>query len=91
MSPDQAEVYARELYGGHPAVAHLLLVATHGSTPERRARAALALTVLDPLVPLSVTAAEWLGRLLSTDSAAHVEEMERRHVERWAARWETDE
>lgn len=84
MTPEQAGIFAREMYADHPAAAPLLLEWANGSTAEARSRAALALAVLDPAVPLSVEGADYLRRLLGADSAARLAELERRRVERWS-------
>jgi AAA domain-containing protein len=49
---EQLETLARELYAGHPAALPLLTVSIHGETDEEKARAAAALTAIDPLVPV---------------------------------------
>jgi hypothetical protein len=55
------------------AAAPLHLLWRHGLTAELRARACLAVAVLDPLVPMSSEAAVWLANTLYRESARELE------------------
>jgi hypothetical protein len=68
VTPERAREFSK-MYVCPEAAAPLLLRWLHGADEEQRARAGLALAVLDSLVPLSAEAALWLHQRLHEESA----------------------